>query len=405
MTRTRGIRCVTLMGLAVLSIQFAFAQKRSDSLRLEMLERTDLIDFGSMLFASKFKKSRPEEAPEGKVHFSVIPIAPTSSGGKGTVSISAINASFYMAKETNLSTIYFYPYTNFSTSYGIALSPYIWFPKNEWNGSGDFRVLHNAMRDWGLGGGVPPSDYNVIEHSQVRTYFTAHTRILKNFYLGVGYNLDYFWGITEQDPTPETPSDFQQYGVGTGSTSIASGITFNILRDSRKNSVNPENGMYSTLILRTNRKSMGSTEDWGSVYLDVRRYKSFSSYRHKVLAGRAFYLGTFGNVPYLSLPATFDDPSGRAGRGYNANRFRGTHWFFTEAEYRFDISSRGFFGGTVFANAQSLTNKAGQFAHVHLATGFGLRFKFNRHSNTNLTFDFAYGEEGWNWYINLGEYF
>lgn len=395
----------TLGIFLILCIPSAHAQKNSrDSLSLKQLEKTDLIDFGSRLFASKISR-RQDDDTEGKVHFSVIPIAPASSGGKGEISISAINASFYMAKQTNLSTIYFYPYTNFTTSYGLLLSPYIWFPRNEWNGSGDFRILYNAMRDWGLGGGVPASDYTIIQHSQVRTYFSALTRVRPNFYLGVGYNLDYFWGVTEEDPTPETPSEFKQYGIGTDSRSVSSGITINILRDNRRNPVNPENGMYTALIFRANRKSMGSTEDWGSVYFDIRRYMSFSKTRHKILAGRAFYLGTFGRVPYLNLPATFDDPSGRAGRGYFANRFRGAQWIYGEVEYRFDISSSGFFGGTLFANTQTYSNKAGAFSNVNFASGFGLRLKFNRRSNTNLTLDFAYGAEGWNWYINLGEYF
>lgn len=375
-----------------------------DSINIGALDKTDLIDVGAKLVSPK-SKPRAQTAEEGKVHFSMIPIAPVSSKGKGEISISAINASFFMAKETNLSTIYFYPYTNFSTSYGLLLSPYIWFPKNEWNGSGDFRILRNDMRDWGIGTDVPPTDFTIIEHAQLRTYFAALTRIAPNFYLGVGYNLDHFWGVSERDPTPETPSQFSQYAYGTGSTSTSSGITINILRDNRKNPVNPDNGMFTSIIFRTNQKAMGSTDEWGSVYVDVRRYYSFSKKRHKVLAGRAFYYGTFGNVPYLSLPTTFDDPSGRAGRGYQTNRFRGPHWIYSEMEYRFDISARGFFGGTLFANAQTYANQQNRFGAVLPAAGLGLRVKFNRHSNTNLTLDFAWGKEGWNWYINLGEYF
>ncbi len=373
----------------------------SDSLSLKQLEKTDLIDFGSQLIRTK-RKAGPKD--EGTVHFSVIPIAPSSSG-KGEISISAINASFYMDKGTNLSSIYFYPYTNFSTSYGILLSPYIWFPKNEWNGTGDFRYVYNGLRDNGLGGGIPPADYTVIEHSLIRTYFTAHTRVAKNWYLGAGYNLDYYYDVTERDPSPESPSNFEQYGIGTGSTTVSSGITFNILRDSRKNSVNPTNGFYSALVIRVNRKPMGSTHEWSSVFLDLRRYKSFSKTRHKILAGRAFYWGTFGDVPYFNLPATFEDPSSRAGRGYLTDRFRGAHWLYTEAEYRFDITSHGFLGGVVFANLQTYTNTKGHFDHILPAGGFGFRFKFNRHSDTNVTLDFAYGKEGWNWYINLGEFF
>ena len=375
-----------------------------DSLRLKQLEKSDLIDIGSGLFR-RGKNDKPHRLrDEGTVHFSVIPVAPSSSG-KGAITVSAINASFYMDKKTNLSSIYFYPYTNFSTLYGLLLSPYIWFPKNEWNGTGDFRIVYNGLRDYGLGGSVPIADYTVIKHSQLRTYFTAHTRILPNFYLGVGYNLDYFYGVVEDDPTPETPSDFKQYGIGTGSSTTSSGITVNILRDNRKNSVNPTNGYYTAFVFRVNRKAMGSSSEWSSVFLDVRRYLSFSTTRHKILAARAFYWGTFGDVPYFNLPATFEDPSSRAGRGYFTDRFRGAHWLYTEGEYRFDISTHGFLGGVLFANLQSYTNKQGQFDHILPAAGFGLRFKFNRHSDTNVTLDFAYGKEGWNWYINLGEFF
>lgn len=380
------------------------AQENNDSLSFKLLEQSDLIDFSSRLFSSAFTKEKRDKDAEGKVQFSIIPIAPARSGS-GAISVSAINASFYADKYSNISTIYFYPYTNFTTSYGLLLSPYVWLSRNEWNGTGEFRLLYNGMKDYGLGTDVPPTDFTVIEHSHFRAYFTGHTRVLNNFYLGVGYNLDYFWGVTEVDPTVETPSEFQQYGIGTGSTTVSSGVSFSILRDSRKNSVNPRNGYFTNLVLRVNRKAMGSSTEWGSVFLDLRRYKNFSKTRHRILAGRAFYWGTFGDTPYLNLPSTLEDPSGRAGRGYLTNRFRGAQWIFSEAEYRFDISSGGFFGGVLFANMQSYTNRAGYFDEVLAAAGFGLRLKFNRLSDTNLTLDFAYGKEGWNWYINLGEFF
>lgn len=403
--RFRFMFMVFVMQCGCISEWGLYAQNKphTDSLSLKELDRTDLIDFAGRLYAG-YSPHKRQSTSDGTVHFSVIPVAPAASG-KGTVSVSAINASFYMAKETNISSIYFYPYTNFSTLYGILLSPYIWFPKNEWNGTGDFRFIYNGFRDNGLGGRIPPSDYTVVNHTQIRTYFTAHTRVASNFYLGTGYNLDYFYGVEEEDPNATTPSDFQTYGIGTGSTTVSSGITLNILRDNRRNSVNPTNGYYTALVIRINRKSMGSTYDWNSVFLDARRYLSFSKIRHKILAGRAFYWGTFGDVPYFNLPATFEDPSSRAGRGYLTDRFRGAHWLYSEAEYRFDISHHGFVGGVLFANLQSYTNQQGRFDYLLPAAGFGFRFKFNRLSDTNVTIDFAFGKEGWNWYINLGEYF
>lgn len=377
-----------------------------DSLSLRQLEKTDLIDFAGRAYRAIDKNKAKSQRPgtEGTVHFSVIPVAPAPSG-QGSISVSAINASFFMAKETNLSSVYFYPYTNFSTSYGITLSPYIWFPKNEWNGTGDFRVAFNGLRNYGLGGEIPATEYTVIDHSHIRTYFTAHTRIHKSYYLGTGYNLDYFFGVVEKDPSPTTDSEFKQYGIGTGTETVSSGVTVNFLRDDRRNSVNPSNGQYTAAVIRVNRKAMGSTFEWSSIFIESRRYHSFSTHRHKILAARAFYWGTFGDVPYFNLPATFGDPGGRAGRGYFTDRFRGQHMLYAEGEYRFDITSHGFLGGVLFANMQSYTNASGNFAYVLPAAGFGFRFKFNRHSDTNITLDFALGKEGWNWYINLGEFF
>lgn len=392
-----------IFGFLLLLAGVSGAQEKRDSL-FRHLEQTDLIDVGSQMLKPKFNKAGRDQDADGKVQFSVIPVAPARSG-TGAISVSAINASFYADRYSNISTVYFYPYTNFTSSYGLLLSPYIWLSRNEWNATGDFRILYNGMRDYGLGSEVPATDYTIIKHSQFRAYLTGHTRVFNNFYLGVGYNLDYFWGVEEEDPTPESASDFARYGIGTGSQTVSSGITFNILRDSRKNSVNPRNGYYTALVLKVSRKAMGSSSEWGSAFLDLRRYKSFSAKRHKILAGRAFYWGTFGDVPYFNLPSTLEDPSGRAGRGYLTNRFRGAQWAYSEAEYRFDISHGGFLGGTVFANLQTYSNAAGYFRDVLGAAGFGLRLKFNRLSDTNLTIDFAYGKEGWNWYINLGEYF
>jgi hypothetical protein len=117
------------------------------------------------------------------------------------------------------------------------------------------------------------------------------------------------------------------------------------------------------------------------------------------------YWGTYGDVPYYNLPATFQDISGWAGRGYSTNRFRGKQELYGEVEYRFDITPHGFFGGTVFATAQSFTEPDNKFKVIRPAAGVGMRLKFNRNSDTNICLDFAYGADGLNFYINLGEFF
>ena len=77
-----------------------------------------------------------------------------------------------------------------------------------------------------------------------------------------------------------------------------------------------------------------------------------------------------------------------------------------ESEYRFDISANGFWGGVVFANAQSYTEpQSNRFAYILPAAGAGLRVKFNKKSNVNVALDFAVGKDSFDWHLTLGEYF
>ncbi len=402
-----GFKSIFLGGILLLTGSYLFGQKapatHTDSL-FNKLEQTDLIDF--FIYALKLGDNGNvnRKSKTGDLLFSILPVAGSSGGGK--VAISAINASFYLDQQSNISSIYFYPYTDFKGSYGVTLSPNIWFSQNQWNGLGDFRFIHNESPEYGLGANTSLNNPIDIHYEQARTYFTLHTRVLKYFYLGAGYNLDLFYSVKEIVNPVQPPSDFSTYAYGTGSNTTSSGITFNLLRDNRKNSINPTNGFYTTAIFKVNKKSMGSTYEWGSFYLDIRKYYSFSNTRHKVFAFRTLYWGTYGDVPYFNLPSTFQDISGRAGRGYSSSRFRGKQMVFGEVEYRFDISNRGFLGGVLFVNAQTLTEPGTEkFNYVRPAAGVGLRMKFNRNSDTNLTLDFAYGKDGLNFYINLGEYF
>ena len=403
-----GFKSIFLGGILLLMASPLVAQKKpqshTDSL-FDKLERTDLIDFLVYVLKLGDHGNVNRTSKTGDILFSVIPVAPASSGD-GKVAISAINASFYLGQETNISSIYFYPYTNFNGSYGVTLTPNIWLDQNRWNAVGDFRFIHNGSPEYGLGANTSKSNPVNIQYEQARIYLTGQTRIVRYLYLGAGYNLDLFYSVNEVVNPEQPPSDFSTYPYGTGSNTTSSGVTLNLLRDNRRNSINPTNGFYTAAIFRVNKKAMGSTYDWGSIYLDTRKYISMSSKRHKVYAFRAMYWGSYGDVPYFNLPSTFQDIAGRAGRGYSNNRFRGKQMIFGEAEYRFDISRRGFFGGVVFANAQTFTEPTNEkFNYVQPAAGVGLRLKFNRNSDTNLCLDFAYGRDGFNFYVNLGEYF
>lgn len=364
----------------------------------------DLID----IFLKMFKLEQKQTTrPEKKLNFSFIPVASVNSGS-GSVAVSSINAAFYLGdpQTTNLSNVYLIPYTDFSSRAGIILRPMIWAANNKWNFPGEIRLADSDQKTYGLGTNSSSSVQSILEVNQFRVYATAHRLLYKSFYAGIGYNLDHYYKINEL-PLQEEPTDLMIYSVDTLTTNrTASGITFNLLRDNRKNAINPTGGFYTTAVFKWYAEILGSSTSFSALQFDIRKYISFNEKRHQVLALWSMYWGTYGEVPYLNLPGTALDLYGRTGRGYYYGRYRGKQMLYAEVEYRFDLSANGFWGAVVFANAQSYTEPdTRQFEYVKPAGGLGLRLKFNKRSNANLTFDVAVGKNSFNWYLNLGEFF
>lgn len=365
--------------------------------------RKDLIDY-----AIKILKISPrnEAAGDGKkVRLSLVPF---STGSDRAISISTVNLAFYRGDPatTNLSTVYFYPYTNFSGRYSFRAISNIWSEENKYSLTGDFRISSNNYEDYGIGSDSHADSVSQLDYNHSRFHLQLNRLVYGFFYAGAGYALDYYSDLS-QPQQDVLISDFQQYPYGTGENTTSSGITLNVSRDSRKNIINPQGGFFTGFLFRLNRKELGSSLNWNSVTADIRKYFPLTTAKRSVLALRILYWDTWGQVPYLDLPATMTDRESRVGRGYYYSRFRGTGMAFGEAEYRFTISRNQFLGAVLFVNGQSLReDKPGSdFGQVNPAAGFGLRLKFNKRSDANVTLDFAFGKNSFNWYLNLGEFF
>jgi hypothetical protein len=369
----------------------------------DTIPRKDLVDVLIKLFKLKLTDTARRK---NSLIFSFVPISAVNIGQK-QAAVSSINMAFYAGDRatTNISSIYFVPYTNFSDRYGFIVTPNVWLRDNEWNLTGDFRISSNTIYTYALGANSSEQDRNEVSYQYIRVYVNAYHKLVGPFNIGMGYDYDYFYSVTDRK-TAGYPNVFSNYGVGTGPQTTSSGLSFNLLVDKRKNSINPYGGIYSSVIYRINPSFLTNDYSWTSLYFDTRKYFSFHARRHSVLALWFLYWGTYGDVPYFNLPGTAQDLSGRAGRGYDWGRFRGKQMLYGESEYRFDISRDGLLGGVVFFNMQSYTQQSsGQFAYVLPAGGTGLRLKFNKRSDTNITFDIAAGKNSFNWYINLGEFF
>lgn len=371
----------------------------NDSIRA----RKDFIDI--LIRVTKWDTKKKKDREEKKVFLSLMPVSGSNSE-KG-VTISSVNASFYMGSReiTKLSNITFYPTTNFSSYFTIEVVPNLWLKANSWNIPGKFQYSYVQQKTYGLGTNTSEDSLVIVNHNTAIAHISINREILPDLFLGIGYNLDYFYNIS-QDWDKDYPSSFKRYKYGNSSRSLSSGFAFHLLYDSRKNPINALQGFYSNLTLVLNDPAIGSDYAWKSLFFDNRQYFNFSHVRHMVLAFRGIYSGTWGEVPYLNLPGTRLGEADWTGRGYIKGRYRGLHLLYGEAEYRFDLTRNGLWGGVVFANAQSFSEpeKKG-FRYVKPAGGFGVRLKFNKFSDSNLTSDLAFGIKSVVWFVGLNEAF
>jgi hypothetical protein len=270
----------------------------------------------------------------------------------------------------------------------------------------DVRVEKYPDLTYGLGPLSTKAKADPINYDYVRFYETVLRKLTANLYAGAGYSLDYHYNINEGGNVDNTRSDFDRYGETASSRS--SGFNADVLYDSRTNPVNALGGWYANLIVRDNKKYLGSDENWSSMVIDLRKYFKFSASSNNILALWSYtWLTLGGREPYLDLPSIGNDTYNNTGRGYPIGRFRGRDMFYLEAEYRYGITHNGLLGGVVFTNAQSYTRvpSAAAIKNIIPAAGAGIRLKINKHSNTNLAIDYGVGTDSHGFFVNLGEVF
>lgn len=303
--------------------------------------------------------------------------------------------------------------TNYSTFIGGAsytakqqllfyLQSNIWSKNDNWNFTSDVRLYKYPQNTYGLGGNTKEEDASLVNYSFLRFYGTLFKKVASHFYVGAGYMLDKHWNIAEEKTKP---TDFDNYGFKT--ESISSGVSLNLLSDTRDNPINAQKGYFANAVLRYNTTMLGSNNNWTALIVDLRKYYKIGS-KNTVLALWSYnWLTLNGNAPYLDLPSTAWDSYNNLGRGYTQSRFRSPDLLYVESELRFNLSKNKLFGAVLFANAQSYSEfPSKKFEKIIPGFGTGLRLKFNKHSRTNLALDYGLGIDGSGGiFVNLGEVF
>lgn len=371
-------------------------------------KQIDVYDIINHLF-SKRKNIREDtsEIRTGKLYASLLPSVEYTlqTGFAGALNG---NLAFYTSnhQRANISSILAVVKYTQNKQFIVPLQGNIWTKENKYNILTDWLYEKFPQQTYGLGSLSKKSDGYRIDYNYIRLYQTLFKTILPDFYAGIGYNFDYYSDIEEINPKAGIVTDYEKYGLKR--TAISSGITYNLLYDERRNSINPQQGYYANIVYRTNYRFLGNDTSWQSLLIDLRKYVNVSTSSKNILAFWTYDWFTLsGKPPYLNLPSTACDTYHNLGRGYIQGRFRGRDLLYLETEYRFGITPNGLFGGVVFANAESFTEEAThRFEAVNPGWGAGIRFKLNKFSRTNVALDYGFGLHGSRgFFANLGEVF
>jgi hypothetical protein len=246
-----------------------------------------------------------------------------------------------------------------------------------------------------------------MEFKLSRWYATLFRRTSGPVYVGIGYHYDDYAEIVDERAVLGETTPFTEYTGSAVTRTRASGVSINLLGDTRDNIVNPSTGYYLSGAFRDYLKNLGSDLNWQEFWTEVRLYAKLPQQSPNVLAFWIYSWLTFGPAPYLDLPAVGWDTYGRGGRGYLQGRSRGLNQIYFETEYRKQLTRDGLLGAVGFLNLMATSDPQSQvFGRADWGGGVGLRVKFNKRSNTNLAVDHGWGEAGSRgWFMGMTEVF
>jgi hypothetical protein len=378
---------------------------KSDSVRNR---RVDLYDLAKSLLGFK-KTVKKNDSTFVKPVFSAIPAAGYTLTSRLAVTLSG-NMAFRTSADSKASTITASAAYTQNKQFTIPIESSIWLNHDLYNLVGDYRLYKYPQSTFGLGSDSWIGNEDPMDYAYCRFYELLMRRVVTDLYAGAGYILDYHWGVRDEvgvkDFPPDSISSYKKYGES--ANTVSSGVTLNILYDHRDYSINPSKGIYASIQYRNSFGSLGSTSNWQSLIIDLRKYYQIPMNSHNVLALWSYnWLVIEGNPPYLDLPSTSWDPFSSTGRGYIQGRFRGAQMVYQELEYRFVITRNGLIGGVVFINAQTFSAAQGTpLEKLQPGYGIGARVKLNKVSGTNICIDYGFGMQGSRGlFINIGELF
>lgn len=173
------------------------------------------------------------------------------------------------------------------------------------------------------------------------------------------------------------------------------GLGLSLSYDTRNNQQSTKLGFYAKLFYEQVPGSSKSNGQTGLFGIDMRYYHYIYSAKY-VFAARFVAGSSYGNLPYLFR---YTLGGGEMLRGYYSNRFRGTHFYAVQSEFRFPVYKR--FSGVCFVDEGDVSDD--ELDHILMSYGGGIRFSIN--DNVTLRLDYGKGKDQGGVFFTFGEAF
>ena len=410
--RARTARCAlhaALLALCALApSRGAHAQASPDSSARGATRDTtpvpqrDVIDVLGKMVGRKVQEPAIRTTPTPGLAFTLLPSIGYNPSYGGFIGVSA-GLGGWLGDPANTTPSAGAAGASYSTTgqISVQLKTDFYTSGNRYVLKGDWRYLDTSQPTYGLGPAEEDRPKYPMNFLLYRFYQSVYKRVPDSwFFVGVGYHLDVWDQVSVEVSLPGGP--YETYSGGPVSHSVASGVSANVLYDSRDNPINARRGTYWNASLRTYNKVIGSDENWQALWSDLRVYPGLPRGGPNTLAIWNYLWFTFGKAPYLDLPSTGWDTYGRGARGWLQGAIRGESQVYTEGEYRMRLTRDGLVGAVTFLNLTStIIPASGQFGKFDPGFGAGLRIKYSKRTDTNLAVDSAW-DAFWNWHLFFG---
>ena len=366
----------TLLVVAFLCNNLAFAQIQTDSLSQDILENV-YKEVPNTVKNDSTKRSS----------FSAYPYVFYSPESQFAVGAGGIYI-FYAGQEKDLkpSKIGFGGYYSTNKQYKLSVSPNLYLFDNYLYIEAPTSFGYFINKYWGIGDDVP--DFENASYA-IQNFTTTVTVQIPPLLLFSADRTGLIFDFDQTDIVDKLENDKLEdetlpgYEGGT-----VMGIGTDLLWDSRDNLFFPNSGIYQyfkTVIYP------GGISDFNFALFefDVKSFLAIAP--DHVFAFNMYVQSVVGDTPFYKLPAL---GGSKRMRGFFNGRYRDNFYGMLQAEYRQYFYRK--WGFVAFAGAGNVSNTIVEydFSSMKYSYGVGLRFLFNKQQKINLRMDIGFGSDG-----------